>query len=416
MTGETRETASPPTPPPDTPSRWDIVAFASVAQTVSVLGEHVFLTTALPLWAYSLTRSASGVSLVLAALDIAALFSVGAGAWVRGRLPRAVLLGCSAARTALTLLAALLLWLLPLPGLAALPPLARVALVALPVFGVSLMDSFFMPTLKAGATQWVNPRHWLRLNAIIEATDIPAYLVGPLLGIWLYERGGAAGAALALALAYAAGWLLLAMRLPRTAPPARDNTIPLLWTACPPPLRRPLVGWVLATAVLGTIQVLVLPFIETELGLPDSAWGVFGALVGVGVTLGAVAGGLLEERVSPALLLVASAGVVGASLLVFASTHSAWGCGAMWLVGGAGFAGLHIGTTTLVQQKSPPAQHTTLLGLTHSVEAAGSLVGLVAAPALSATFGLRPALGGAAIVMLGATLLFLPRLTRPKEY
>ena len=324
-------------------------------------------------------------------------------------------MGCSAARTALTLLAVLLLWIVQ-TTLLAWTPLARVALVALPVFGVSLVDSFFMPTLKAGATQWVNPRHWLRLNAIIEATDIPAYLVGPLLGVALFERGGAAGAALTLALAYAAGWLLLALRLPRTAPPAPDNTAAPLSLMCPPALRRPLIGWILATAVLGIIQVLVLPFIETELNLPDSAWGVFGALVGVGITLGAVAGGLLEERVSPALLLVVSGGVVGASLLVFALTHSAWVCGAMWMVGGAGFAGLHIGTTTLVQQKSPPAQHTTLLGLTHSVEAAGSLLGLLAAPSLSATFGLRQTLIGAAVVMLGAALLFLPRLTRPKGY
>src|SRR5262249_27458009 len=154
------------------PARWDVLRRAGIAQLLSVLGEHVLLTTALPLWAYDRTHSARGVGLALVAVTAPALLSLPAGAWTSRHPTRAVLLRCAALRlilTALMLAAAL-------PGV--VPGLAFAGVLGL-AFAISLVDSFFMPALKAAVPDWIPSGDLLRANSLLEATDIPAYLCGP---------------------------------------------------------------------------------------------------------------------------------------------------------------------------------------------------------------------------------------------
>src|SRR5205823_7830481 len=90
--------------PPASQAHWALLARACIAQLLAVLGEHILLVTALPMWAYDRTHSAEGVSLALIAVTAPALLSLPAGAWTARFTTRRVLLGCGALRLLLTAL------------------------------------------------------------------------------------------------------------------------------------------------------------------------------------------------------------------------------------------------------------------------------------------------------------------------
>src|SRR5437870_13811742 len=145
-------TSSTPVPA-NPPAHRALLARACAAQLLAVLGEHVLLVTAMPMWAYDLTHSAQGVSLALIAVTAPALLSLPAGAWTSRFATRRVLLGCGALRLPLTIL--MLTIRVGLLG----PAGALRAALAL-AFAISLVDSFFMPALKAALPEWV-PRDQL---------------------------------------------------------------------------------------------------------------------------------------------------------------------------------------------------------------------------------------------------------------
>src|SRR5438067_13408070 len=94
----------PSTLNPQPSSGWPLLARTCGAQLLAVLGEHILLVTALPMWAYDRTHSAEVVSLALIAVTAPALLSLPAGAWTARFTTRRVLLGCGALRLLLTAL------------------------------------------------------------------------------------------------------------------------------------------------------------------------------------------------------------------------------------------------------------------------------------------------------------------------
>lgn len=388
---------------PENEVHWLVLANSCIAQLVSVLGEHIFLVTALPMWAYDKTKSAHGVALALGAVTIAALFSLPAGAWTSRHSTRSVLLGCGLVRL---LFAALIL--------IAHHIRYEFGFVLACVFAISLVDSFFMPALKAAVPDWVPPSQLIRANGFLEATDIPAQLFGPLLGVAVYMRWGLTGAVYAQILTYALALIMLAFtRFPKmyVSGGSQGNvvmhriwfTLQCAWRTFV--VRRTLMAWTAGMAAAGVVEALILPFIHTELHQPESAFGLFGALLGSGMTLGALISTIWDYPFSEIALLAVSMGVSTIALLVFAHGKTVPVCGAATLVLGAGLVLVYVASTTIAQVELPEEIRAGMLGLTHSIEAVGLLIGLGFAGGLAARFGIRNTIDGAVgILLIGAIL------------
>lgn len=368
---------------------WRVLAPLCGAQVFSVLGEQALLATALPLWAYDALASARGSSLALAAFAFPALFSFPAAVAVSRYAPLEVLRASGIAR----LVSVALLCILTL-----MPHAARgvsfgsiLFLAAL----VALADSFFMPALKAGVPAWVSQHQLLRANAWLEATDGPGWIAGPLLATMLYAQMGITGPAFLLFLCYAIGLatLLTVPRLPRTSIPQ-----PVPWTGGwvsgirllqhtygRPAFRALFAAWVVGMTAAGLVEASALPFLREILHLPESAWGGFMGLWGVGMVAGAGAWGLTNLRVRS--LLIFALCLIVAALSLFALALTTWVSAAAWFFSGIGFVGVHMAASTLLQSETDAQDTMPLLGLTHSLEAGGLLIGLAIGTALTVARG-----------------------------
>lgn len=386
------------------PRRPSVFAWACGAQALAVLGEHILLMTALPLWAYEHTHSAQGVSLALLAVALPALFSFPAGAWAARRSPRTVLLGAGLLRLLLTL------------GL--LLPTAPVPLVLTLAVGIGLMDSVFMPALKAAVPDWVAPDRLLAANGWLEATDIPAQLLGPPLAVALYAAVGFTGPVLAQAAAYAAAFLLLlSARLPSRPPheATKNETQERKASAIrealriarrTPVLRQTLTALTMGMAAAGIADTLALPFLRQILGQPIRVFGVFGTILGVGMAAGAGLSAIWEPPMSRQRVLSGAALLAASALGLLATAHAPWVAGAAWLLGGAAFVWVQITATAVLQETPPPEARSSLLGLSHTLEAGGLLLGVALAGQAAGHWGLRPTLGFAAVLLLLSAACF----------
>ena len=186
-----------------------------------------------------------------------------------------------------------------------------------------LVDSFFMPVLKAALPLWAGKTPALRgrANALLEATDAPGFVLGPPAAAFLYLRFGLPGIALALAASYGVALALL-MPLPVPAAPKilaqAGETAEAVERAAPAtaPLMFFLVTSAFSMLVLGLVQTLALPFVREVLQQSEATFGMLVALMGVGVTLGAGVWSLSPLlRLPITLRLLLSLATAGAALL-----------------------------------------------------------------------------------------------------
>ena len=378
------------------------VGVLCVAQTVAVWGEHVLFYNGLTFWAYDHLGGARGVSMALGAVTFPALFSYPAGLLVGALPPKLVLAVCAAIRAAL---AFLLLALVLRPGFS---PLAILGVAA----SILLVDSFFMPVLKAALPGWsgTHEARRARANALLEATDAPGFILGPLFAVAFYHARGIAGPAFALAISYAVA-LVFVLAVPRPAAlmPSETQAAAVAMEPVAPPPTLPnapsvplLIGaWTVGMFVLGLTQALALPFVLEVLHRSEHVYGVLAAVLGGGITVGAVLWSLdpilrvpTSRRFTLALLFGGGA-LIGGALAV-----TAFWCGVAWFLGGIGLVGVPLTLTTLLQEESAARRRTGLLGLTHTTEAAGLLLGELAAFWLQSRLGLRGAFGLGGVLLL----------------
>src|SRR5205085_1384381 len=135
---------------------------------------------------------------------------------------------------------------------------------------------------------------------------------------------------------------LAAARFPRRPPVAAAarlrerlrETLRLAWRSFV--VRRTLIAWTGGMAALGIAEALVLPFIREALHQPEALFGTFGALIGIGMALGAGLLAVWESEWSDSELLAAAAAVSTAALALFAWSGRVWLCGAALVAAGAG--------------------------------------------------------------------------------
>lgn len=384
-------------------ANWGVMARACAAQLVSVMGEHIFLATALPLWAFDRTGSTRGVGIALVAATAPALLSLHAGAWTSRHSTRSVLLGCGVMRLLLTAL------LLITRGETSnfYPTLAC-------VFAIVTVDSFFMPALKSALPEWVPGPQLIRANSFMESTDIPAQIFCPPLAVVLYMKWGLAGAVWAQVLAYGIALSMLASTpFPWTSRSADASEqrlservrhiLRIAWQSVL--VRRTLIAWTIAMVTAGVAEVIVLPFIRTELHQPESVFGLFGALIGLGMGIGAAISAIWEDRFSDTGLLAAAMAIATLALAVLANGSNLVVCAGAVVMIGVGLVLVHVAATTIMQSELPEDIRAGMLGLIHSIEAAGLLVGLCFGGEFAMRLGIRATLDGGAALLVVATVL-----------
>lgn len=393
------------------------VGIICAAQLLAVFGEHIFLFNGLPLWAYDHLGGRSGVSLALAAVTLPALASYPAGL-IAGRFaPRRTLLTCAAVRTVLSLLLLLgTLFAVEATGV------YNAALLLFFTAAISLTDSFFMPVLKAALPLWSGEQEAARAraNALMEAADVPGFLLGPGVAVLLYQRskGSLSIVDATFAATYLLAFVFLLFLPKHRVPEKRDvctptslqgtsSTVTSSWHQA-----APLLGvWTSSMFVLGMTQALALPFVRETLRGSEAIYGILATIFGVGITVGASATSLAAVlRLSPLQRVTLFLLFAGTGLCLTAGNGTLLAAGVGWLFGGAGFAGVTVTMTTYLQGAAAQTKRAGLIGLTHSLEAAGVALGSIVSASTSYYVGIRGALAiGGLILIVGAGATYLAR-------
>src|SRR5262249_19604434 len=139
-------------------------------------------------------------------------------------------------------------------------------------------------------------------------------------------------------------------------------------------VRRTLICWTAGMISLGIAEALVLPFIDESLHQPERLFGLFAAVFGLGMALGAGLAAVWEPARKDSELLAASAAVATLALALFAWSDRVWLCGLAMAAAGAGVIWVHVAATTLLQGNLPEEARAGMLGLAHTIEAGGLLV------------------------------------------
>ncbi|GAA2213736.1 MFS transporter [Nonomuraea monospora] len=292
-------------------------------------------------------------------------------------------------------------------------------LVYVAVLGQGLASVFFRPAVRAHIPAVVGTGPALTsANTVSAVTTGVVGLAGPPLGGLLFATSGV-GAVVAAA---AAAGLLAALAIARTSPravkekPARSLVGEGLRTVWRAPATRALLAadgvYLLANAAL---TALLIPFGVARLGGSAEVGYLLSAL-GLGFLLGAPVSRRLVDRFAPRRVISVAQALVGAAfLLLFNSTSLPAALAAAALLGLPGVTVL-VAIQTYVQRATPGHLLGRVTAVFLTVEAAATMTGAFAGPALSELSGLPVALNAAcAVTLLSSlvTLCLVPPPSRP---
>ena len=390
------EAAAPATPatPAPRPSAWRRgVRLLWAGQSASLVGDQVTVL-ALPLVALSLGATVAQVA-VLAAMSTAPFIVLGlpAGVWVsRFGLRRSMI--CADAVRGLALVSLpLAAWL----GRLTFPHLLAVALV----LGCCIV--FFQVSYQSLTPLLIDDPSQLRsANTRLMASESLAQIGGPALGGALIGALGAVRALAADGLSYVLSVVTLAaLRAPRDQPLPGSGSLAaevragMRFVRRQPALRAVLWASVWFNTGMAGCQALLVVFAIRTLGLSPQSLGLAVGIGGIGVPIGLVLCGLVERRFGTPVVLVASAGLSAAGLLLVGTATGAFaplvvGAGTFVTALGGGAWGVVALTTRqrLSTGKQLAMATAVFRWATYSVVPLGALLAGVTASA----FGVRAAL------------------------
>ncbi len=383
-------------------------ALLFAATSVSTLGSAmaaIVLVFALLAKGYS----ASAAGAVIAAQTAPAIVLLLAGGVAGDRWPRrAVMVGADLLRLASQGALALLL-------LRGHPPLA--ALMALAGCG-GVGNAFYGPAESGLVPQAAGPEHIAQANSLISLVGSLTTVIGPSLGGLLVALGGASLAFGLDAASYGLSACLLSL-MPRLghAPPvaARPSFAAELRQGWGEFRRHRWLG--LITVQFGLLNLLTFPAFIV-LGAASFAAAPGGAQGGVqawGLVIsasgaGGVCGGLLMLRWKPLRPLV----VVEAAALMAALPVALLAVGAPVLVVAAGGVALGLAAAVLnilihtaIQESVPEAVMSRVSSVVGLVAQGLAPVGFAACGPIAQAVGVRPALGGGAVVLVASAVAML---------
>ncbi|MER7333799.1 MULTISPECIES: MFS transporter [unclassified Micromonospora] len=318
-----------------------------VALTVAMLAESV-LILALAIWVKDLTGSDGLAGATFVAMTAPMVLAPLVG-WVVDRIPRRSMFVVVNVLTAVLLAPLLIvrsegqLWIVYAVGA-----------------GYGLSYIALGATVTALVQEIVPADHLPDANGALQIVKQGLRLAGPLLGAGLYVvlGGPALTAACALGFLVAAVAGLLLRRTTRPlAPPGRPSGSGGLGAgirhlAGEAALRRALVAAVVATVALGLGETLWFAYVDKGLGRETAFLGVLVSLQGIGGLLGGAVAATLVRRLGELTTVALGAAAFAAGSLLLVRPALGLAVGASLLIG-AGLPVTMVGTTTLVQRRTP---------------------------------------------------------------
>jgi MFS family permease len=253
-------------------------------------------------------------------------------------------------------------------------------------------------------------------NGALGAIESGGILAGPLIAGVLLSVGGAGVVYAAMAVALAAGALIVAgiQASPPRAGPSAPSGPPIGLRALA--VDRSVLGLVgvLATESIqiGALDVLFVAFALGALAIGDAGVGLLNGAVGLGGVAGAAATGALVRRRSLSVWLLAGAVVWGAGLAALGAAPPVVVVFAIVIAAGAGRGVMDVSGRTLLQRAAPAAVLARVFGILEGLQMAALAIGAALAPLVVQTLGLPAAfvLGGViAPLTCAAAWRWLPR-------
>lgn len=358
------------------------------------------------IWAYTLTRSGTTVSLVglaeaLPLLVLAPVAGVFVDRWSRAR----TMAGAALAR------AALILPLLLVTGAARLPLVIAVVLLA------SAVSQFGVPAASAAVPVVAGAERAGQANSLLSLITGASGIVGPAGAALLFGTVGPHATIVALSALYLlAAPVLLAVPAPRPAgdeAPEASMAHELLegldYVRRTPLLRHLILVSFVALLGVGALSVIDVVFVTRALHLPTARVGVLFVAIGVGQLLGglavAAAGRWATGRYH--LLLGVTVVLNGVGFVAYALAPTlAVAVVALFAVGLV-FPPLIVSFTTMIQLSTDDRLMGRVMSLVSTAMAVASILSTAAGGVLTDVFGVRQVIGGAAALLIAAGILSL---------
>jgi MFS family permease len=274
----------------------------------------------------------------------------------------------------------------------ALPLGAIYALAAVGATSITLTrpaQSGLLPSLAS------TPEALTAANGTLGAIESAGILAGPLIAGALLSIGGAGLVYAAMAIALAAGGLIVAgVRAPlRRGDPRHLPNDPRGLRALA--ADRPVLGLIgiLATesVQIGALDVLFVAFALGVLGIGDAGVGLLSGALGLGGVLGAAATAALVRRRSLSVWLAAGALSWGGGLATLAAVRPVLVVFAIVIAAGAARGVMDVSGRTLLQRAAPPAILARVFGILEGLQMAALAIGAALAPLVVETLGVPAA-------------------------
>ena len=383
-------------------------------RSISLIGDYAFDTT-LILWIGTIIAKGQSwaplaVSGVLLATSIP-MFVVGpiAGVFVDRWNKRRTMLWMDAARAVLIALLLLAANLAPLPFLPGgrFSPAEQIAMIYATVFLASICAQFFNPSRFALIGDLVPEEYRARASGLTQIAMSIAGIIGPPIAAPLLLVFGVQWALMINALSFVVSFLaILAIRAPRSASSIKEGQPTSFFKEFAEGIRFFLGNRVLVTLLVtvlivmlggGAINALNVFFVTGNLHTPAKLFGLFDAVMGIGVIAGAILASAFAQRLGVARTFWVSTVLAGALILVISRLSSFAPALVFIALIGIFQAGLNVAVSPLLLHVTPRE----LVGRVASViDPMSSLASIV-------SIGLAGLLASTALQHLDGTLLGL---------
>jgi predicted MFS family arabinose efflux permease len=362
------------------------------------------------IWAFALTKSGTGVSLVglseaLPLLLLGPVAGVFVDRWDRGR-------------TMAVVVVAQALFLLPLLAVRGAGGFWIILVVTL---AISAASQFFQPAAAAALPSIVPPEELGRANGLLQISSSVVPIIAPGVAALLFQALGPITTVLTIGAIYLLAMPFLA-RVPAPRPDQAANSgltfltemrAGLAYVRRSPLIRSIMVAVFIAMLGVGGLSVLDVVFVTRALHAPSADVGVLLSASGIGQ----LAGGLLVSALSKRLsryydrLLGFTILLMGVGTAIYAQMPTLPAAAAVLFVSGFVFPFLIVSFITLVQLTTDNAYMGRVMSLVTMCMSVASIISLTASGALTDLFGVRHviAAGGVILIVSGVVGLFVIR-------
>jgi hypothetical protein len=294
-------------------------------------------------------------------------------------------------------------------------PLLGVYAAAAVVASVGALNRPAMLAILPGLTR--TPGELVSTNAASSVAEAIGLLLGPIIATLLLLVSPMAGAVAATVVFLAAALASATVRLADAARPhetQREAGAPLRYGLRTLRARRGaaliVLGFFAQTFVRGLLTTLAVVASFELLGLGDAGIGMLAAAMGAGGIAGAVAGFGLSGLSRLAAVFVASMLGWGIPIIVLGLAPSVPLALAGMAIIGVSNATLDIAGFTLLQRAVPSRSRPAVMAVLEATSGLGVAGGSIAAPVLSLTLGIAPALVVTGLILPVLGILMWPRL------